>query len=173
MSGARKMLLAATVLAGLAAFVFVTPARSDDAPAASNMTGQIATPAQDLYTLCALYPKAGTCEEIYRRALRDSSIPAQAVRAEYEGYVRYLGGNASLTETDRQYLRQNGIRVPEDLSPADQAGLHNVINDAGLSAEARSGAVNNFLGRAVQAGLYCGFNSCNNGTAGEVNMAAR
>lgn len=110
--------------------------------------------------VCAFYPKPGTCEEIYRQAMRDNSISAESVRAEYIGYARYLGGAAALTETDRQFLKDNNIRVPEDLSPANQAGLHNVINDASLSAETKSAAINNFLSRAVEAELYCGFNSC-------------
>ena len=173
MSRARNLLLAVMVLAGLASLAMVTPARSDDVPASPNLIGNPAAAAQDLYLLCAFYPKPGTCEEVYRRAMRDGGIGAEAVRAEYEGYVRYLGGNTSLTDTDREYLRQNGIRVPDDLAPADQAGLHNVINDPALDAGARALAVNNFLGRAIQAGLYCSFNSCGERAAGEVNMVAR
>ena len=46
----------------------------------------------DLYSLCAFYPKKGTCEAIYQKALEDKSLLAEAVRAEYTGYVRYFGG---------------------------------------------------------------------------------
>jgi hypothetical protein len=119
-----------------------------------------AKPTEDLYMLCAFYPKPGTCEAVYQRALKDNSITAEAVRAEYTGYARYLNGSSPLTDADRQYLKETGILVPGDLSPANQAGLHNVINDAQLSADARRAAVNNFLSRAVEAELYCGFNSC-------------
>lgn len=114
----------------------------------------------DLYLLCAFYPKPGTCEAVYQRAMKDDSISAEAVRAEYTGYARYLNGNSVLTEADRQYLKETGILVPNDLSAANQAGLHNVINDPTLSADARRAAVNNFLNRAVEAELYCGFSSC-------------
>jgi hypothetical protein len=117
-------------------------------------------PAQDLYMLCAFYPKPGTCEAVYRKAMSDNSIFAQAVRAEYTGYVRYLGGTETLTDMDRQYLKENGIMVPFDLSGANQAGLHNVISDPSLTADAKRAAVNNFLSRAVEAELYCNFNSC-------------
>lgn len=115
---------------------------------------------EDLYLLCAFYPKQGTCEPVYQHALKDNSIAAEAVRAEYAGYARYLNGSAPLTDADREYLNKTGIRVPNDLSAANQTGLHNVINDAALSADARRAAVNNFLSRAVEAELYCGFNSC-------------
>ncbi len=115
---------------------------------------------QDLYMLCAFYPKPGTCENIYRRAMQNQSIIAQAVKAEYTGYARYLGGSASLSYTDRQYLKDHGIWIPGDLSLANQAGLHNVINDASLGADAKQAAINNFISRAVEAELYCGFNSC-------------
>ena len=115
---------------------------------------------QDLYMLCAFYPKPGTCEGVYREAMSDSSISAEAVRAEYAGYARYLGGTENLTDSDRQYLRENDIMVPNDLSVVNQSGLHNVINDATLSADAKRAAVNNFVSRAVEAELYCGFNSC-------------
>jgi hypothetical protein len=147
-------------------------AKADAAPAitAQATESKPAASAQDLYPVCAFYPKPGTSEEVYRQAMRDNSISAEAVRAEYTGYARYLYGAAALTEADRQFLRNNGIRVPEDLNPANQAGLHNVINDASLSADARRVAVNNFLSRAVEAELYCGFNSC--GTSNERGAGA-
>lgn len=110
--------------------------------------------------VCAFYPKPGTCETVYQRAMKDTSITAQAVRAEYTGYARYLNGTGSLTDTDRQYLKDNGIMVPTDLSIVNQVGLHRVINDPSLTPDLRRAAVNNFLSRAVEAELYCGFNDC-------------
>jgi len=138
-------------------------AKADPAPAiiAQASESKPAASTQDLYTVCAFYPKPGTCEEVYQQTMRDNSITAQAVRAEYTGYARYLNGTAALTETDRQFLRDNGIRVSGDLSLTNQAGLHNVINDASLRGDAKRAAVNNFLSRAVEAELYCGLNSCN------------
>jgi hypothetical protein len=118
---------------------------------------------EDLYLLCGFYPKPGACEKVYQRALKDTSIAAQAVRAEYLGYARYLTGRGSLTDADRQYLKDNGIWLPADLTGANQAGLHNVINDLSLDPASRRIAVNNFLSRAVQAELYCRFNSCEEG----------
>jgi hypothetical protein len=115
---------------------------------------------EDLYLLCSFYPKQGTCESVYRQAMKDTGIAAQAVRAEYMGYVRYLGGSETLTESDRHYLKENQITVPNYLSTANQAGLHNVINDATLTKDAKPAAINNFVGRAVQAELYCQVNRC-------------
>ena len=122
-------------------------AKADPAPAitAQATESKSAASAQDLYLVCAFYPKPGTCEAVYRQAMHDNSISAEAVRDEYSGYARYLNGAAPLTEADRQFLRDNGIRVPEDLNPANQTGLHNVINDASLSVDAKRTAVNNFL----------------------------
>lgn len=117
-------------------------------------------PLEELYLLCSFYPKPGTCESVYRQAMKDTDISAQAVRAEYTGYVRYLGGSETLTERDRAYLKENQITVPNYLSAANQAGLHNVINDTSLKADAKRAAVNNFLSRAVQAELYCHVNNC-------------
>jgi len=125
----------------------------------STSTGP-STPGQDLYMMCAFYPKPGTCETVYQRAMKDTSITAEAVRAEYTGYARYLNGAGSLTDADRQYLKDNGITVPTDLSAVNQAGLHRVINDPSLNPDLKREAVNNFLSRAVQAELYCGFNDC-------------
>jgi hypothetical protein len=130
------------------------------APSSVGSSAAEAQPTDNLYMLCAFYPKQGTCEAVYQRALKDNSISAEAVRAEYTGYARYLNGNSPLTEADRQYLKDNAIRMPYDLSAANQAGLHNVINDPSLDAEAKRAAVNNFLSRAVEAELYCGFNTC-------------
>ena len=137
-------------------------AKADSAPvitAQASEPNATATP-QNLYMVCAFYPKPGACEDVYRHAMRDNSISAQAVRAEYAGYARYLNGAATLNEADRQFLKDSGIRAPQNLSPANQAGLHNVINDPSLSGDAKHAAVNNFLSRAVEAELYCGFNNC-------------
>jgi hypothetical protein len=137
-------------------------AKADPAPvitAQASQSGATNSP-QDLYMVCAFYPKPGTCEDVYQRAMRDNSISAEAVRAEYTGYARYLNGAATLNDQDRQLLNDNGIRVPQDLSPTNQAGLHNVINDASLSSDAKRTAINNFVSRAVEAELYCGFNNC-------------
>ena len=168
----RKSILTAAALAGLGAAVLATPVRSADRPQDSKMDARAAAPATDLYSLCAFYPKPGTCEDVYRQAMQDDAISAQAVKAEYDGYVRYLGGNGRLTEEDRQYLNQHGIRVPGDLTPANQAGLHNVINDPALNDETRLLAVNNFVSRAIQAELYCSFNHCGDGVR-NVDMVAR
>jgi hypothetical protein len=156
------------LLGALAAALPLTPAtaeeltKADPAPiitAQASQSGTIAS-LQGLYLVCTFYPKPGTCEDVYRQAMKDDSILAEAVRAEYTGYVRYLNGEATLSETDRQFLKDNSILVPEDLSPANQAGLHNVINDASLTGDAKRAAANNFISRAVEAELYCGFNNC-------------
>jgi len=167
-----KSLIAGAALAALSASALATPVRSADRPQDLKMDARAAGPAAELYSLCAFYPKRGTCEDVYRQAMHDDAIPAQAVKAEYEGYVRYLGGDAILTEADRQYLSQHGVRIPGDLTASNQAGLHNVINDRALSAEARLLAVNNFISRAIQAELYCRFNRCAEGTK-NVDMVAR
>lgn len=137
-------------------------AKADPAPVITAQASQPSAAAspQNLYMVCAFYPKPGTCEDVYRRAMRDNSISAQAVRAEYAGYARYLNGAATLSEADRQFLKDSGIRVPQDLSPTNQGGLHNVINDPSLSDDAKRAAVNNFLSRAVEAEIYCGLNGC-------------
>ena len=126
----------------------------------SSISAAPSAPGQDLYMVCAFYPKPGTCESVYQRAMKDTNITAQAVRAEYTGYARYLSGTRSLTDADRQYLKDNGIMVPTALSAVNQAGLHRVINDPSLTPDLKRGAVNNFLSRAVEAELYCGFNDC-------------
>jgi hypothetical protein len=86
------------------------------------------------------------------------------VKQAFESYARYLSGAgaAGLTEQDRAFLAANGMQIPDDLNAANQAGLHNVINDPALAADAqtRLRAVNNFIGRARQAELYCHFNAC-------------
>lgn len=168
MSSLRKSILGATLLAGLATAAVATSTQFSMAagsptlavPSSAKSSAGQNRPAEDLYMLCAFYPKRGTCEPVYQQALKDNSISATAVRAEYTGYARYLNGSSPLTEADRQYLKESGILVPNDLSAANRAGLHNVINDPALTADARRAAVNNFLGRAVEAELYCEFNNC-------------
>ncbi len=120
----------------------------------------------DRYVFCSFRPQAPSCGPVYRQALQDQSPAAAAVKAAYDGYGRYVvNAKGALTADDRQFLAASAIRLP-DLTPQDQAGLHAVINDPALSkdAEAKRVAVNNFLSRAVQAELYCGFNSCNEAT---------
>ena len=153
----RKLLLGAFALST----IFAPVARSEELNGQKTPAGRsVSQSLDDLYMLCAFYPKPGTCDAVYRQAMKDSSVSAQAVRDEYMGYARYLYGSSTLTESDHQYLKDNGILVPRDLSLANQAGLHNVITDATLYADAKRSAVNNFLSRAVQAELYCGFNKC-------------
>jgi len=159
MSRLRMPALAAALLASLLTAGWVAPTRLVDDLSQKDLNGQ-EKPQDSLYVLCSFYPKPGACERVYQQAMRDNSIASQAVRAEYTGYVRYLHGTGLLTEADKQYLRTNNIRLPRELSPANQAGLHNVIHDASLNAQSRPMAVNNFLSRAVQAEIYCVLNSC-------------
>jgi hypothetical protein len=87
---------------------------------------------------------------------------AASVRGAFEHYARYLKPeNAGLTEDDKSYLVQNGIRYFE-LNRDNIKGLHNVINDPVLAkdAERRRTEVNAFIARAVQAELYCGTSGC-------------
>lgn len=127
--------------------------------------------AATLYTKCAFYPQSGICDEVYKTALFDQDNPAAAaVKAEYEGYGRYLENSETpLSDEDLAYLRANGIRIPENLSPVQAGGLHNVIRDPALQKDQteKNRAITNFMGRAVAADLYCGFNDC--GSAGGVN----
>jgi hypothetical protein len=116
----------------------------------------------DLYTLCAFYPQGTPCEGVYRQSLTDTAPPAQAVQQAWLGYARYLKNAApGLTDQDREFLRQNAIQLPADLSAADLGGLHNVIADPGLkTADDKRQAVNNFINRALEAEIYCGFHNC-------------
>lgn len=119
---------------------------------------------QASYTKCAFYPQAEVCDQAYKDALADKDNPAAAaVKAEYEGYGRYLKSNgAPLTQQDEAYLQANAIRLPDQLSQAQRSGLHNVIHDPDLQQDQsrKNRAIINFIGRAVQADLYCGFNDC-------------
>jgi hypothetical protein len=125
-------------------------------------------PAPELYTLCAFYPQGQPCAALYQQVMGDKVSPAAtSVRQAVEGYGRYLSSGAAgaasgLSRQDRDYLIDNNVRIPDDLNAANQAGLHNVINDPALQADAgaRERAVNNFIGRARQAELYCHFNTC-------------
>ena len=114
------------------------------------------------YVLCTLHPQSAPCGAVYREALKQQGPLADAVKSAHAAYAKYVeGGGAGLTDQDRQYLTNNGLGVPADLTPADQAGLHNVINDPALKTERqRQAAINNFVSRAIQAELYCGFNAC-------------
>ncbi len=135
--------------------------------------GHAQVPAADLYTLCAFYPQAAPCAALYQQVMRDTgetNPAAISVKQAFEGYGRYLSSAATsgLSQQDRDYLIANNVRIPDDLNAANKTGLHNVINDPALQAdaEARLRAVNNFIGRARQAELYCHFNSCTGAEAG-------
>ena len=120
-------------------------------------------PPADPYTLCSFYPQGASCEAVYQQALKNESLPAaRSVRDAFNSYARYLKPPGALSEQDRAWLQDNQIRLPDDLSPADLGGLHNVIADSALAndAAARRNAVNNFISRALAAELFCGFNKC-------------
>ena len=127
-----------------------------------------AQPAPELYTLCSFYPQGAPCEAVYQQALKDQSAPAaRSVRDAFTYYARYLKTPAQFGDADRAWLADNQINMP-DLNQANLNGLHNVINDPELApdAAAHRAAVNNFISRALEAELYCGFNSCTAPAAG-------
>jgi hypothetical protein len=132
---------------------------------AATASGQAQIPdSASLYIKCTFYPQAGVCDQVYQTAIAERDNPAAAaVRDEYDGYGRYLKSTSTaLTPEDVEYLKDNAVDLPEELSPAQLSGLHNVLTDPALQNDARekNAAINNFLNRAVEADLYCAFNDC-------------
>jgi hypothetical protein len=116
----------------------------------------------ELSDLCVFAPPPALCAPLYQKALHSTAPDAQSIRAAYEGYARYLKDGPGLTDTDRKYLAANKIDVPNDLDALQLSGLHNVINDERFreKSEDRHDAAVNFITRAEEANIYCGFNSC-------------
>jgi hypothetical protein len=132
-----------------------------------TVQGQTTTPT-DLFTLCSFYPQGAPCAAVYQQALKDETNPAaHSVRDAVTYYSRYLKNPASFTDQDRAWLKENNITLP-DLDQANMGGLHNVIADPALAnnAGARRDAVNNYISRALEAELYCGFNKCGDSPSG-------
>jgi len=128
----------------------------------AGAAGSARAQSPDPYVRCSFYPQGTGCEQVYQQALHDISPGAASVRSAFEQYARYLKPeNAGLTEGDKSYLAQNGIRYFE-LNSNNLKGLHNVINDPAVAkdAEKRRMKVNAFIARAVQAELYCGTSGC-------------
>ena len=118
-------------------------------------------------TLCAFRPQNAICQKIYQQALKSDDPTAQAVKAAYQAYGKYLRpGGQGLTQADRKYLADNQIDLPPDLEASDLAGLHNLLADTSLSGDGRRIAAINFLNRAVEAELFCHFNQCDPKAAG-------
>jgi len=118
------------------------------------------------FVRCTFYPQAQDCQAILTQATQDSDPRSQSVRNAYLGYAKYLrDAHGELTDEDRRFLQDHDIRLPSGLSTEDLAGLHNVIHDDQIRTIAeRVSAVNNFIGRAVSAELYCAFNECRTAT---------
>ena len=113
---------------------------------------------------CLLAPELRLCDAMFQRSLHDSAPASQSLHDTYERYARYLTGRHALTDADRQYLRTGQFDLPNDLTPEQTSGLHNVINDPALrkSAADRKSDVTNYLLRAEEANIYCGLQSCSN-----------
>ena len=119
------MLQISRVFAGVAIVAICAGAMAPDA-LAQNANA-------DRYVLCTFRPQANVCGDVYKQALTDSSPGADAVKAAFDGYGRYVrNASGGLTDDDKRYLSENGIRLPPDLTPEDQAGLHTVLNDPAL-----------------------------------------
>jgi len=115
--------------------------------------------------VCIFAPDPARCEPVYRQALKDSSPESISVREAYERYAKYLKDpHNTLSDADRKFIKANAIDMPDDLTPAQLSGLHNVINDRATGgAEDHKAAVVNFLLRAGEANIYCGLDNCKNG----------
>ena len=127
------------------------------------VTAKSAGNPQDPYVMCTFYPAPGICDEIYRRAADDNNPMAASVVAEYQWYVRYLNTPArDLSADDLAWLSANAVTVPDNLTPEQIGGLHALMNDTALQKDTaeKYRAVSGYLGRAVQAHLYCVFNAC-------------
>lgn len=121
----------------------------------------------DAYSACSFYPQGAGCDQVYQRALKDSSLEAAPVREAFQKYARYLKMPSSgLDDQDRRWLKDNHIRLPA-LDAADLAGLHNLLHDDTLkNGDEKQAAANNFIAHAVQAELYCRLNSCGTSAPG-------
>lgn len=130
--------------------------------AAAQSANLSSTISPDPYTLCAFHPQSAPCEQLNRQIEKETAPQAQAVRQAWLGYARYLKNPAAaLTGQDHIWLQENGISPPVDLSDDDLSGLHYVLADMALKDTAdRRNAVNNFISRAREAEIFCGFNTC-------------
>lgn len=138
-------------------------------PFLSLVAGQAQAESNDPYTACALRPQAPACAMVYHQALKNDVPGAIAVRQAFDHYARYVESPSSgLTQADRRYLKDNQIDMPPNLNSKDLNGVHNVIHDPALQSDpdAKRGAVNNFISRALQAELYCDFNTCTSASGG-------
>lgn len=116
-----------------------------------------------LEDLCTFAPEPDLCAPVYSKAMHGRAPADEALREAFERYARYLMDDKNtLSDADRLYLKTVDIDLPDDLNPAQQSGLHNVINDPALrkNADDRKAAVINYILRAEEANIYCGQYSC-------------
>ena len=113
-------------------------------------------------TFCAFRPQSESCQAIYQHSLGDPAPTAVSVKDAFENYGRYVrAAKGPLTDEDRRYLAANNIALPPDLNAEDAAGLHELIHENSQNGSVASiRAINGFISRAVQAELYCYFNTC-------------
>lgn len=150
-------------------------AGAQDQPPQTETADTLTADTFALYTRCSFRPQGSGCAAAYQKALTETSPEAAAVRRAFHDYAHYLtptGGG--LTATDRRFLTDSAIALPQGLTREDLAGLHNVINDPALTTDktARKAAVNNFLSRAVEAELYCDLSSCKDSPGAALSAGA-
>jgi len=70
------------------------------------------------------------------------------------------GGADALTNTDLQYLSDNRIRIPNEVSKVQIGGLHRVINEPKTQKDAvtREKEVNYYLDLVVEQTIHCAIN---------------
>jgi hypothetical protein len=98
------------------------------------------------------------CSSVAPRDVNAQSVDRPLTEKQFNDYEQNAAD--TLTNDDLRYLRDNQIRLPNELSQAQKSGLHGVINEPKTKNDpaARSGQVNYYLDLAVEQTINCAIN---------------
>lgn len=133
----------------------------DPVPAGLDCGETVAGPREPGRTITGFLAAIATlavCASVAPDAVRAQDVDSPLTQQQFDDYEQ--GAAVGLGDSDLQYLADNQIRIPNELSPAQLGGLHRVVSDPKTQKDpaTRKMQVDYYLNLAVKQTIQCAIN---------------